>query len=77
MSWFTDLFPVQSRESEIEHTVHNCVDHIINSHHEFNIHEQMRIAHRVQETVEKSLQEEHMALMDEIRDYESLLFHGE
>lgn len=73
MSWWHNLFPTQTRESEIEHTVHNCVNHIINSGNEYTPYEQMRIVHRVRETVEKALQEEHIALLEEIKEYEQIL----
>jgi len=33
---FHNIFPVQSRESEIENAVHNVVNHIINNSNELH-----------------------------------------
>ncbi|WP_036383961.1 hypothetical protein [Muricauda sp. MAR_2010_75] len=69
----TAVFPTQSRESEIENTVHNCVNTIINNANEYSPTEQMRIAKEVAAKVHNVLENEHLDLMNEIREYERVL----
>lgn len=67
------LFSVQTRESEIQQTVHTCVQYIINNTNDYTPHEKLRIAHRVQSAVESSIQEEQMEIIEELNEYEKAL----
>lgn len=67
------IFPTQSRESEIENTVHNCVNTIINNTNDYSPTEQMRIAKEVMTKIRHVLEHEHLDLLNEIREYEKVL----
>ena len=73
MKWFERLFPVQTRESEIEETVHNCVNAIINSGNEYGPEEQMRIAIEIKNKVRNVLENEHLEILSDLSRYEKIL----
>lgn len=73
MKWLSNLFPKQSRESEMECTTHGCVNAIINNPNDYDPAEQLRIAREVVEKVRMTLEHEHLELQKEICEYEIVL----
>ncbi|RDY58469.1 hypothetical protein [Flagellimonas nanhaiensis] len=73
MKWLEKFFPVQSRESEIEDTVHNCVNAIINSSNEYGPEEQLRIAIEVKNKIRSVLENEHLEILNDLHRYEKVL----
>lgn len=73
MSWLAKIFPVQSRESEIEESVQNCVNEIINNGNEFNVSEQVYIANKVKGRLEEIISREAVEIAEELEDYRRAL----
>nr|WP_299067088.1 hypothetical protein [uncultured Allomuricauda sp.] len=73
MKWLSNLFPKQSRESEMECTAHGCINAIINNPNEYSPAEQLRISREVLEKVRMTLEHEHFELLNEVGVYEKAL----
>lgn len=70
---FHNIFPVQSRESEIENAVHNVVNHIINNSNEFSVVEQVHIINTARERVREVIGRDAADLAEELNDYKEAL----
>ena len=73
MSWISRIFPVQSRESEIEESVQNCVNEIINNSNDFSISEQVYIANKINGRLSEIIRQGAVELAEELEDYRRAL----
>lgn len=73
LSWWKDLFSVESRESQIEGAVYNLVNHVINNPADFTALEQVEILSEAQARVQDILTREAEVLSQELNQYKKAL----
>ncbi|PXX26243.1 hypothetical protein C7967_1154 [Thalassospira sp. 11-3] len=73
MSFLNKIFPVQSREAEMEETAQKCVNAIIDSVNEYTPKEQKMIVDEVNERFTKIMEKKASAVEDELYEYKEVL----